>query len=65
MTNQIDIPSGAKIKVVGVGGGGSNAVSRMYRERMPSVEYLVINTDTQALLKCDVPLRISFGVQLS
>ena len=37
MTNQIDIPSGAKIKVVGVGGGGSNAVSRMYRERMPSV----------------------------
>ena len=65
MTNQIDIPSGAKIKVVGVGGGGSNAVSRMYRERMPSVEYLVINTDTQALLKCDVPLRISIGDQLT
>ena len=65
MTNQIDIPSGAKIKVVGVGGGGSNAVSRMYRERMPSVEYLVINTDTQALLRCDVPLRISIGDQLT
>ena len=65
MTNQIDIPSGAKIKVVGVGGGGSNAVSRMYRDRMPSVEYLVINTDTQALLKCDVPLRISIGDQLT
>ena len=65
MTNQIDIPSGAKIKVVGVGGGGSNAVSRMYRERMPSVEYLVINTDKQALLKCDVPLRISIGDQLT
>ena len=65
MTNQIDIPSGAKIKVVGVGGGGSNAVSRMYRERMPSVEYLVINTDKQALLKCDVPLRISIGEQLT
>ena len=65
MTNQIDIPSGAKIKVVGVGGGGSNAVSRMYRERMPSVEYLVINTDTQALLRCDVPLRISIGDKLT
>ena len=65
MTNQIDIPSGAKIKVVGVGGGGSNAVSRMYRERMTSVEYLVINTDKQALLRCDVPLRISIGDQLT
>ena len=65
MTNQIDIPSGAKIKVVGVGGGGSNAVSRMYRERMPSVEYLVINTDKHALLMCDVPLRISIGDQLT
>ena len=65
MTNQIDIPAGAKIKVVGVGGGGSNAVSRMYRERMPSVEYLVINTDKQALLRCDVPLRISIGDQLT
>ena len=65
MANQIDIPSGAKIKVVGVGGGGSNAVSRMYRERMSSVEYLVINTDKQALLRCDVPLRISIGDQLT
>ena len=65
MTNQIDIPAGAKIKVVGVGGGGSNAVSRMYKERMPSVEYLVINTDKQALLRCDVPLRISIGDQLT
>ena len=65
MANQIDIPSGANIKVVGVGGGGSNAVSRMYRERMQSVEYLVINTDTQALLGCDVPLRISIGDQLT
>ena len=65
MTNQIHIPAGAKIKVVGVGGGGSNAVSRMYKERMPSVEYLVIKTDKQALLRCDVPLRISIGDQLT
>ena len=34
----------ARIKVIGVGGGGSNAVSRMFRERVPSVEYMIINT---------------------
>ena len=39
----------ATIKVVGVGGGGSNAVSRMYRERIPEVEYISVNTDAQAL----------------
>ena len=56
---------GARIKVVGVGGGGSNAVSRMFREHLPGIEYLVVNTDTQALLQCDVPLRISIGDQLT
>ena len=44
------------IKVVGIGGGGSNAVSRMFRERTPGAEYVVINTDAQALLLCDVPM---------
>ena len=39
----------AAIKVVGVGGGGSNAVSRMYRERIPEVEYITVNTYAQAL----------------
>ena len=57
--------SGARIKVVGIGGGGSNAVSRMYRERTPGVEYLVVNTDDQALELCDVPLRIRVGEQLT
>ena len=47
--------SAARIKVVGIGGGGSNAVSRMYRERIPGVEYMVVNTDDQALELCDVP----------
>ena len=54
-----------KIKVVGVGGGGSNAVSRMFRERLPSIEYMVVNTDSQALLRCDVPLRIGLGENLT
>ena len=57
--------SGARIKVVGIGGGGSNAVSRMYRERIPGVEYMVVNTDDQALELCDVPLRIRVGEQLT
>ena len=53
------------IKVVGVGGGGSNAVARMFRERIPGIEYAVINTDSQALLRCDVPLRIGIGDELT
>ncbi len=55
----------ANIKVVGVGGGGSNAVSRMFRERVSGIEYMVVNTDTQALLMCDVPLRIGIGDELT
>ena len=54
-----------RIKVVGVGGGGSNAVARMFRERIPGIEYLVVNTDSQALLRCDVPLRIGIGLELT
>ena len=55
----------ANIKVIGVGGGGSNAVSRMFRERVPTVEYMVVNTDAQALVRCDVPLKIRIGDQLT
>ncbi|MQG87938.1 MAG: cell division protein FtsZ [SAR202 cluster bacterium] len=51
----------ASIKVVGVGGGGSNAVSRMYRDRIPEVEYISVNTDAQALTRSDVPVRIRVG----
>ena len=57
--------NGASIKVVGVGGGGSNAVSRMFRERLPGIEYMVVNTDTQALLRSDVPVRIAIGELLT
>ena len=55
----------ARIKVVGAGGGGSNAVSRMFRERIPGVEYMVVNTDAQALITSDVPLKIRIGDQLT
>ncbi len=55
----------AKIKVVGVGGGGCNAVSRMFRERIQGVEYVAVNTDAQALMRSDVPLRIRMGERLT
>ena len=51
----------ANIKVVGVGGGGQNAVNRMYRERVPEVEYISVNTDAQALDSSVVPVRLRVG----
>ena len=61
----VDLKPAAKIKVIGVGGGGSNAVGRMYRERIPGVEYSTINTDTQALMRSDVPIKIRIGDNLT
>ena len=55
----------ARSKVIGVGGGGSNAVSRMFRERISGVQYIVMNTDIQALMKSDVPNRVRIGEQLT
>ena len=55
----------ARIKVIGIGGGGSNAVSRMFRERVSGVDYIVMNTDVQALMGSDVPIRIRIGEQLT
>ncbi len=65
MMQNFDAKEIARIRVVGVGGGGSNAVSRMFQERMPGVEYVAVNTDAQALLKSDVPLKIRIGEQLT
>jgi cell division protein FtsZ len=53
------------IKVLGVGGGGSNAVSRMYKDRLPVVEYYALNTDAQHLFRCDVSHRIAMGQNLT
>lgn len=49
------------IKVLGVGGGGSNAVTRMYKNRTPGIDYIVVNTDRQALESSDVPNRLRIG----
>ena len=53
------------IKVLGVGGGGSNAVSRMYKDKLPVVEYYAVNTDSQHLFRCDVAHRICIGSDLT
>ena len=53
------------IKVVGIGGGGSNAVSRMFKEKLPVVEYFGLNTDAQHLFRCDVAHRIAIGQSLT
>ena len=55
----------AKIKVVGVGGGGCNAISRMVKDNIQGIEFIAINTDAQALLKCGVPTRIRIGEKLT
>lgn len=51
----------ARIKVVGVGGGGCNAINRMIAEGLTGVEFIAINTDAQALLKSSAPTRVRIG----
>ena len=55
----------AKIKVVGIGGGGGNAVNRMIDAQMGGIEFLVANTDLQALRKCRAPGKLQLGPQLT
>ncbi|HEY7624798.1 MAG TPA: cell division protein FtsZ [Candidatus Limnocylindria bacterium] len=56
-----DIENFALIKVVGVGGGGSNAVNRMIRAELLGVEFIAVNTDAQALLLSDAPHKLRIG----
>lgn len=63
MPNQIE--TFARIKVVGVGGGGCNAVDRMIDEGMQGVEFVGVNTDAQALLLSKAPTRVRVGEKLT
>jgi len=62
-----DIPKHHKsiIKVIGVGGGGSNAVNHMFGQGIKDVEFVVCNTDSQALMTSPVPNRLQIGVHLT
>jgi cell division protein FtsZ len=61
--NQVE--SFANIKVVGVGGGGCNAVDRMIEEGLQGVEFIAINTDAQALMLSKAPVRVRIGDKLT
>jgi cell division protein FtsZ len=60
-----EAPQAAKIKVVGLGGGGSNAVSRMISAQFTGVEFIVANTDNQALRSSPAPVKIQLGAKLT
>ena len=53
--------TGARIKVIGVGGGGSNAVNRMVQVGLDGVEFIVANTDLQALRVSPAPVKLQIG----
>src|SRR3979411_743131 len=60
-----DTRNDAKIKVIGVGGGGNNAVNRMIDSGMEGIEFVVANTDLQALRMSRAPMKIQLGVKLT
>jgi cell division protein FtsZ len=60
-----ETPRGARIKVIGVGGGGGNAVNRMIQARMEGVEFITANTDVQALKLSHAPVKLQLGVRLT
>jgi cell division protein FtsZ len=60
-----EVPVGTRIKVVGVGGGGSNAVARMMQDGLTGPEFYVLNTDKQALSNSPVANRLAIGTKLT
>ena len=65
MPNKIGSEHLAVIKVVGVGGGGTNAVNRMVEAGVRGVEFIAVNTDRQALLMSDADKTIHIGEELT
>ncbi len=65
MQGRQEVENFAQIKVVGVGGGGSNAVNRMIEEGLQGVEFIAVNTDAQALMLSKAPKRVRIGDKLT
>jgi cell division protein FtsZ len=65
MNGYASLEGAARIVVLGVGGGGSNAVNRMIQAGVRGVEFIAINTDTQALARCEAPTRLHIGEKLT
>lgn len=57
--------SGCKIRVLGIGGGGGNTLQHMINESLSGVEFIAINTDSQALAKTTSPIKVQIGVKLT
>lgn len=64
-SNFIDSGNDAIIKVIGVGGGGGNAVNYMYNQKIPHVNFVVCNTDNQALETSPVPTKLTLGFEIT
>jgi cell division protein FtsZ len=64
-TKKIQTETFARIKVVGVGGGGCNAVNRMIEDGIQGVEFIAVNTDAQALMLAKAPTRVRIGEKLT
>ncbi len=60
-----EVPRGARIKVIGVGGGGNNAVNRMIAAHVEGVEFIAANTDAQALQLSSAAVKLQLGVKLT
>ena len=65
MNGHASLEGAARIVVLGVGGGGSNAVNRMIQSGVRGVEFIAINTDTQALARSEAPTRLHIGEKLT
>jgi cell division protein FtsZ len=65
MAKQIYTPTPARIKAIGIGGGGCNAITRMVREEIKGVDFVAMNTDGQALALAEAPTRIQLGEKLT
>src|SRR5919201_5628694 len=65
MNGQGSLEGTARIVVVGIGGGGSNAVNRMIQAGVRGVDFIAINTDAQALARSEAPNRIRIGEKLT
>jgi len=65
MNFDLTVNSGSIIKVIGVGGGGGNAVNHMYYQGIRDVDFMVCNTDAQALINSPVPFKVQLGSSLT
>jgi cell division protein FtsZ len=65
MTFEFSKENNSIIKVIGVGGGGSNAVNHMYKQGITGVDFIICNTDQQALDKSEIPNKVQLGLSLT